>query len=441
MGIRGRTAIKTVDNELWNTIKQVGFECERFRLHLSSKINIKLRDREEGVEPSLLIYQSDLCGSLLNELERRADGDILNVNFGSKITKVDLEASTISTNEDKAVSYDLIVGCDGANSIIRNAMQEYSPPFSFTQRKLLPGCFKVARTEKRPPLIDPESVALILPQTKSLGITAFVEPTVGGSSCILFAGRLPSADNETESLSEEVDEEEKEMNLNSILFPPPDFNIDDISKHDTGTITNLIIEQFPQLEGTPGIDDVVEQLLSQRTAVASSVKCNIYNSNKDVIPTAIIGDAAHATGGVSGQGCNSALMDAVRLADSIEKHYQPAKEFVHNFPNTKKEMLYQSVSAYSQKAVPEGHALYDLSFGNDGKTLPIFRNIRALISNGIDAVFGGKLGIGKKPLQTLLASSSDPFVDIRRDREKYFLNEFPTDEDFRKQLSELYSTR
>jgi len=85
------------------------------------------------------------------------------------------------------------------------------------------------------------------------------------------------------------------------------------------------------------------------------------------------------------------------------------------------------ISSYSQRAVPEGHALYDLSFGNDGKTLPIFRNIISLLSTSIDALFRGRFGIGKKPLQTLLASSLTSFVDIRRDREKYFVEDFPSD--------------
>ena len=101
-------------------------------------------------------------------------------------------------------------------------------------------------------------------------------------------------------------------------------------------------------------------------------------------------------------------------------------------------MLHQVVASYSQKAVPEGHALYDLSFGNDKKTLPIFRNARSMLSNAIDTIFGGRFGIGKKPLQTLLASSSAPFVDIRRDREKYYVDEFPSDDWYREEFDQLY---
>ena len=134
-------------------------------------------------------------------------------------------------------------------------------------------------------------------------------------------------------------------------------------------------------------------------------------------------------------GCNSALLDSATLADCIIEHYNPSGDSNDIY---KKTMLHQSVSAYSQKAVKEGHALYDLSFGNDGQTLPIFRNIRAMLSNLFDAVFGGKFGIGKKPLQTLLASSSTSFTEIRRDREKYFAEEFPTDAWFTEMIGNLY---
>ena len=33
----------------------------------------------------------------------------------------------------------------------------------------------------------------------------------------------------------------------------------------------------------------------------------------------LLGDAAHSTGGASGQGCNSALQDAISLADALER--------------------------------------------------------------------------------------------------------------------------
>ena len=72
-------------------------------------------------------------------------------------------------------------------------------------------------------------------------------------------------------------------------------------------------------------------------------------------------------------------MDAVALAYCLDEHYQPTNDLNEDIQTTKRDLLHRSVASYSQKAVPQGYALYDLSFGNDGKTLPIFRNARAFI--------------------------------------------------------------
>mmetsp|Transcript_24549 Transcript_24549/g.50772 ORF Transcript_24549/g.50772 Transcript_24549/m.50772 type:complete len:595 (-) Transcript_24549:381-2165(-) len=467
LGIRGRSAIRTVDEELWGAVKARGFECERFRLHLTKSFNIKLRDDDdqknkiggEGIEPSVLIYQTDLCGALLDELERRDDQGKVNLHFNSNITHVDLLDSTITLQESaadnrnnnsqpdrKSGPYDLIVGCDGANSVVRTALQTYSPPntFASTQRKLYPGCFKVARVEKMPPLMDPASVALILPEKKSLGVTAFVEPVVGGGGCILFAGKLPEESKPSSSSNEgnqkDDDSETEEINLATVLFSDcRDFDVENSS--DVSRVEQLMIEQFPLLEGTPGLENAVKQLLSQRSSVASSVKCNTYSSApiEGMTPAALCGDAAHATGGVSGQGCNSAIADSVALADGLIEYYRPLSSNEEDIPKAKRGMLHQSLAAYSRTQVPEGLALYDLSFGNDGKSLPPLRNLIATLNNALDSVFRGRWGIGKKPLQTFLTSSMTPFSEIRRERQKYYLDEFPSAEWFDKQLESVYS--
>jgi 2-polyprenyl-6-methoxyphenol hydroxylase-like FAD-dependent oxidoreductase len=48
------------------------------------------------------------------------------------------------------------------------------------------------------------------------------------------------------------------------------------------------------------------------------VTCNTYHYGNFAVLT---GDAAHATGGVSGQGVNSALQDAALLANCLAQVY------------------------------------------------------------------------------------------------------------------------
>jgi kynurenine 3-monooxygenase len=411
LGVRGRTAIKSAGEELWESVKSRGFECDRFRLHINEKINVKLRDAEVGVEPSVLIYQTDLCGALLDELDKRSkDSSIdVRVQFNANATDLDLTTSQITIGDHTHdTHYDLIVGSDGANSVVRASLTTYSTPFAATQRKL-PGYFKVARVAEMPPKMDPSSVALVLPRKGT--VTAFVEPTIGGGGCVLFA-----------CMSLKSPADPNEIDLGAALFGEASVTTDQVE--------DMINEAYPLFEGTPGLSESVQTLLSQRNGVADSVKCNIYHSKADVTPTVIIGDAAHATGGVSGQGCNSALMDSKVLSDCIAEYC--------SMQGSKKAKLHECLKSYSMQQVPEGLALYDLSFGNDGKTLPIFRSIASMLSTVIDSLFRGRWGIGKKPLQTLLASSSTSFVDIRREREKYFVKDFPSDEELVGMLDQVY---
>ena len=116
----------------------------------------------------MLIYQTDLCGALLDELDGRSvGGDVggrgangVEVHFDLNIARVNLVSSVISikrddkeddtTNNCERGPYDLVVGCDGANSIVRNALQTYSPPntFSYTQQKIASWLFQGGKGRK-----------------------------------------------------------------------------------------------------------------------------------------------------------------------------------------------------------------------------------------------------------------------------------------------------
>ena len=323
IGIRGRTAIRSVDNKLWNSVKVRGFESERFNLYVFG-IKIILRDAprqkdpNDVVEPSVLMYQTDLCAALLDELEARADKNQVQIKFQHRITNCDFEKKTLSVEstekgtEFEDSRFDLIVGCDGVNSAVRNAMQEASSAI-VVEKKKLPGDFKVCRLQSCPPELDPTSVALLLPKKGTT--TAFVEPTANGTSCILFAGRNAEDD--------------------PILNP---------SSNRTATI-EAIEERWPLLKGSD-FEELAKQLETQKPSTASSVKTNVYHFDSIA---AICGDAAHATGGVSGQGVNSALVDSAVLADCLESLFDP---------NNKEASLRDSLLAYSQSQVPEGYVSF-----------------------------------------------------------------------------------
>jgi len=66
LGVRGRAAIKKASSALWEIVKSRGVECEKFSLHIGSRV---LQIRQESpvliTEPSVLINRADLCAALL----------------------------------------------------------------------------------------------------------------------------------------------------------------------------------------------------------------------------------------------------------------------------------------------------------------------------------------------------------------------------------------
>ncbi|MEC4806886.1 MAG: FAD-dependent monooxygenase [Jaaginema sp. PMC 1079.18] len=94
----------------------------------------------------------------------------------------------------------------------------------------------------------------------------------------------------------------------------------------------------------PLIDETEAQALLKRpTARLLTVQCDRFHQG-DRIP--ILGDAAHAVSPAIGQGCNSALED-VSLLNNLLDEYQDDWS--------------QVLPQFSQKRVPEAHALHELS--------------------------------------------------------------------------------
>jgi kynurenine 3-monooxygenase len=390
LGMRGRTAIRQVDEDLWQKVKKQGFESERFQLHVGGLV-IPLRSEkdsqrsEERLEPSLLLFQSSLCAALTEELDRRhASSKNLKLLFDQKVETCDLQSMRITAKDDDGKltpmgPFDLIIGCDGVNSIVRKAMQESFPAFE-TKKDRLPGEFKVVRLESAPPKVDPTSVSLVFP--KKGATTAFVEPT-GKDACILFAGRgagplLAETSNKT-------------------------------------AVMEALQEGFPQWEDSH--ETIAKQLMAQKApGVASSVTCNTYHYQGKAV---LAGDSAHATGGVSGQGVNSALMDSVVLAECILN---------------KRENLEEALLEYSKRQVPEGKALYDLSFGPKPTGL---KGLQWKFMSARDTLFRGRFGIGRPPLQTRLTTTLISFSEIRRDCDRFYDESFPTEGAFNERLSKL----
>ena len=182
-------------------------------------------------------------------------------------------------------------------------------------------------------------------------------------------------------------------------------------------------EAFPLL-AEQLTDDVIDHVSNQVGFSSATVKSNIYHCG----PLAICGDAAHATGGVSGQGCNSALVDASVLVDCLKSEFsnKDASE------QRKAVLINNALLKYSQKQVPEGSALYELSIGPDNGVSP-GKKILSTLSALFDFIFKDKTTI-----QRILGTSLKPFSDIRRDREVFFDDKFPDQSQYDEKVVKMH---
>jgi len=242
-----------------------------------------------------------------------------------------------------------------------------------------------------PVALDPTAVHAI---PGGGGCTAFVEPTSRGACALINWRDTPKA-AESEGAGKAGT-----IELGSLTEPSQ-------ARAELET-------RFPQLANSLD-DDSGRQFVEQLPSRAATVRCNTYHHGVAVL----LGDAAHSTGGASGQGCNSALQDSAALADALEESGGDVQE---------------ALLAYSKRRVPEGHALLDLSVGPREEVGFVKRALYGL-SSFVSAV-GARFHITEPPLQTELTTTLVPFAELRRKRD-FFFGDFPDAKAFNAEIVAL----
>jgi 2-polyprenyl-6-methoxyphenol hydroxylase-like FAD-dependent oxidoreductase len=95
---------------------------------------------EEWTEPGWTGSRGDIMRALMSVVTDRHD-DLIHVEFDTMVTAVDIAAGTVTSSvagaETLTRRFDLVIGADGAGSVVRAAMENQVPGFS-VQRKSLP---------------------------------------------------------------------------------------------------------------------------------------------------------------------------------------------------------------------------------------------------------------------------------------------------------------
>lgn len=370
LGIRGRTAIRQVPG-LWEEVRQKGVPCDKFLLYLGNKAVQIRQNALPGTEASLMINRDKLCCALLEGLvSRHASSGRLSLSFDVKCVDVDMKMQEVELNSiDKSTykcAYDLLVGADGVNSRVRDALENLSG--LSVKKKFLSNNWKVVH-QKFPGSMDPLAVhAIQVPRVKNVkgseAFGLFFIPAPDNSACILI-----------------------NWNENN---PPLDL----LNLQSGKEVAELINSRVEAVEG--GIlAEACDNFIAARPSSALTIRCDRYHDTMTKI--VLIGDAAHSSGGASGQGANSSLQDAVVLGQLLADSGDD---------------LGPALEEFSRIQVKEGHALLDLSVYNQPRSL-LIRTLW-LLQNAQRAIFSKFLpSVVPPPIPNLLTQTLIPFSEIR----------------------------
>lgn len=320
---RGRQALQKIDG-LWTAVREKGVAVSKTAVYSKKKAQWQYFQRSKDPDYfNLLINRDYLCIALLEKLEKQAKGN-LNIIFNATCNQVDLKQHQVNliVGGEAVIeqSYDLLVGADGVNSVVRNALLK-QPNFDFQQR-YFNTVWKVMHVSR--PVEMPGNAShffrQVYPSDKlkaapnRLSVAAI--PEVNDKLCILMFWSV-----------------EPEINIEN----PPGINT-------TTDLQKMVSETwFPNL-GIKISEEQAREYLQQRPSSIVETKCNRYHD----LPgkAVIIGDAAHAMSSYLGQGCQAAFSDAIALEQLLREEG---------------DNLSIVLPKYSEQQVKEGHAITDLN--------------------------------------------------------------------------------
>ncbi|MGB3508235.1 MAG: NAD(P)/FAD-dependent oxidoreductase [Microcoleaceae cyanobacterium] len=320
---RGRQALQKIDG-LWAAVREKGVAMRKTAVYSPKKAQWQYFQRSEDPDYfNLLISRDYLCIALLEELEKRAKGN-LNLIFNATCNQIDLKQHqvklTIGGEDIVEHSYDLLVGADGVHSVVRNALMK-QPRFDFQQR-YFDTVWKVMHVPR--PVEMPANSSHFFRQlypnngfkTAPGRLSVAAIPEINDKLCILMFWNV-----------------EPEINIGN----PPGINT-------AADLQKMVSETWLPELGIKISEEQAQEYLHQRPSSIVETKCNRYHD----LPgkAVLVGDAAHAMSSYLGQGCQAAFGDVMALDKLLQEEA---------------DNLSVVLPKYSEQQVKEGHAITDLN--------------------------------------------------------------------------------
>jgi kynurenine 3-monooxygenase len=279
-------------------------------------------------KPLITLDRTELTKVLLDTLEQKYDRSRLNFYFQYSCTQVDLAAKTVSfesltEGESKysTVTYDLIIGADGARSVVRKSFLDL-PLFELEQK-----------------YISNDYKSIFLPSQSDERAKIALE------SDTIHSWRMK--DGTVILLLHQVD-----GSMNGVIHFPRKNNQIAALKNET-EVLEFFQQNFPELGQMMSRSQAAE-FLERPISSTLTICCSYYHYADSVL---LIGDAAHAVSPSLGQGCNSALEDVFIFNQLLDEYADDLKQALEQFTNRRLADAH-AVVELSNNTLPFSNSLY-----------------------------------------------------------------------------------
>jgi kynurenine 3-monooxygenase len=317
LATHGLDAIRELPELYNNYVKGEGVELKEFNIYLGKKKFGQTADDSGNVPEAFIVDRNFIVAAIARYVkEKHENDDHFTPMYRSTCQYVDYDNQRIlvrnkELKEETYVEYDLLIGCDGVRSTVREALIKRHSDFSCSITDIFNN-FKAVHVD-RPKSISSEGMSL-LPD---------MFPCFQGIALPETGGKVNISCGFPRHLMDEVDEE--------------------LKSDDYRIVAKYVKEKFKAFE-LVDYDDFAKQWVGQRWNQTGMVHCNYYHSSQMNI--VIMGDAAHATSPSIGMGMNTALRDAQEFCNILKEN---------------KDDLSLTLPAFSEARVKEGNSLTSLA--------------------------------------------------------------------------------
>jgi kynurenine 3-monooxygenase len=265
---------------LWKSLQEIVIPMKGRTMH---SLNSGLTFQPYGKNETEVIYsisRADLNIALIDAAEKQG----AKIRFGQRCTGFDLKNGAVHLRDEISASIsqvptEVLIGCDGSASAIRNEMLRMSR-FNFSQQYLDYGYKELTIAAGPPGKHQLEINALhIWPRGNYMLIAL---PNIDGTfACILFL---------------------------------PFEGLDSFAQLTTqSSVAEFFRSHFP--DALPLIPNLAENFFSNPTGAMVTIKCSPWNAEGRAL---LLGDAAHAIVPFFGQGINAGFEDCTHLLELLD---------------------------------------------------------------------------------------------------------------------------